>query len=94
MQAGKLNFARAGGAPVIGSVQYNALEMQYWRIEPDAAQMMGTASYSADGVAWTTFPGVAPLATLPATVDVQIKAGAFGVGGSTQAVFQHLVGCP
>jgi hypothetical protein len=94
MQAGKLNFAHAGGVGVIASVQYNALDMQYWRIEPDRALMTAAASYSANGVTWTAFSGTATLATLPATVDVQIKAGAFGVGSPTHAEFQHLVGCP
>ncbi|MBV8698484.1 MAG: hypothetical protein JO257_07305 [Deltaproteobacteria bacterium] len=92
--AGRLGIARAGGSPVIASVQYNGAEMQFWRITPDAQSMTAVGSYSADGITWTDMAPAAPLASIPATIDVQLKAGAIGTGQPATAEFRHLVACP
>jgi hypothetical protein len=91
-QSGNLIFSHAGGTPVFGATPYNANAMQFWRIDPDPMQS-ATASYSSDGITWTTFAtGTFTSPTVP--VDIHTKAGAFNITATTNAIFEHLLACP
>jgi hypothetical protein len=91
-QSGMLFFAHAGGSPVFGSIQYNAAEMQFWRIDP-LPTMTANASYSSDGITWIKFATGSFTPPTP-PIDIKIKAGAFNIGAPTQAIFEHLLACP
>ena len=88
-QSGRLYFSHSGGSPVIASVQYNALDMQYWEITPTSTGAFG--SYSSDGLVWTDFATALTIPALPTTIDIRIKAGAMGT--NTTARFEHLAAC-
>jgi hypothetical protein len=97
MYNGALNLSAAGGNPVYASEPFDAAAMRYWRFVPVASSMTVAGEYSADGVTWTELPKTAPLATLPDTIDLRIKAGIPAItaaASATQASFTYLLACP
>ena len=97
MYNGALNLSAAGGNPVYASQPFDAATMRYWRLVPVASSMTVAAEYSADDVTWTELPKTAPLAALPDTIDLRIKAGIPAVTNApaaTQASFTYLLACP